>query len=156
LTDASTIRFATIGVNLFDALRIGQVDAAMVQEPALSLIVAAGGRELVNFMDIDQSRTHLGGAYEFMGIPCAPRSAISACLRCAGWPGLSSVPAPSRVGRVVVQLFAGGQIWPHLQATLVAAFGGLAAGLVLGVGLKTSVPPPSVRIRSTRGTSRLP
>ncbi len=36
--DARTIRFATIGNNLFDALRIGQVDAAMVQEPALSLI----------------------------------------------------------------------------------------------------------------------
>ena len=66
--DASTIRFATIGNNLFDALRIGQVDAAMVQEPALSLIVGAGGRELVNFMEIEESRTHLGGPYEFMGL----------------------------------------------------------------------------------------
>ena len=66
--DADSIRFASIGTNLFNALRIGQVDAAMVQEPALSLVVAAGGRELVNFMEIDQARKHLGGAYEFMGV----------------------------------------------------------------------------------------
>jgi len=71
--DASAVRFATIGTNLFDALRIGQVDAAMVQEPALSLIVDAGGRELVNFMEIEDSRLHLGGPYEFMGV--AVRSA---------------------------------------------------------------------------------
>ena len=63
-----TIRFATIGTNIFDALRVGQVDAAMVQEPALSLIAGAGGRELVNFMEIEDSRTHLGGSYEFMGV----------------------------------------------------------------------------------------
>lgn len=66
--DPKKVRYATIGTNLFDALRIGQVDAAMVQEPALSLIVQAGGRELVNFMEIDQARKHLGGAYEFMGV----------------------------------------------------------------------------------------
>jgi NitT/TauT family transport system permease protein len=52
-----------------------------------------------------------------------------------GWLDPFYVPAPSIVGNVLVQLFAGGQIWPHLQATLVAAFGGLVAGLVLGVGL---------------------
>jgi len=66
--DANTVRFATIGTNLFDALRIGQVDAAMVQEPALSLIAGVGGRELVNFMELEDSRTHLGGSYEFMGV----------------------------------------------------------------------------------------
>src|SRR3990170_7386004 len=66
--DAKKVRYATIGTNLFDALRIGQVDAAMVQEPALSLTVRAGGRELVNFMEIEQARKHLGGAYEFMGV----------------------------------------------------------------------------------------
>jgi len=66
--DAHAIRFATIGNNLFDALRIGQVDAAMVQEPALSLIAGAGGRELVNFMEMEDSRRHLGGPYEFMGV----------------------------------------------------------------------------------------
>ena len=66
--DADSVRFATIGANLFDALRIGQVDAAMLQEPALSLITQAGGRELVNFMEIDEARRQLGGAYDFMGV----------------------------------------------------------------------------------------
>jgi NitT/TauT family transport system substrate-binding protein len=66
--DGSSVEFAAIGTNLFDALRIGQVDAAMLQEPALSLITEAGGRELVNFMEIDEARRHLGGSYEFMGV----------------------------------------------------------------------------------------
>jgi NitT/TauT family transport system substrate-binding protein len=66
--DAKKVRYAAIGTNVFDALRLGHVDAAMVQEPALTLTVKAGGRELVNFMDIEQARKHLGGAYEFMGV----------------------------------------------------------------------------------------
>lgn len=66
--DAKKVRYAAIGTNVFDALRLGHVDAAMVQEPALSLTVKAGGRELVNFMDIEQARKHLGGPYEFMGV----------------------------------------------------------------------------------------
>ncbi len=66
--DAGSVQFAAVGTNLFDALRIGQIDAAMVQEPALSLITEAGGRELVNFMELDEARLHLGGAYEFMGV----------------------------------------------------------------------------------------
>ena len=41
--DPNRVRFATIGTNLLDALRLGQVDAGMVQEPALSLITEAGG-----------------------------------------------------------------------------------------------------------------
>jgi NitT/TauT family transport system substrate-binding protein len=66
--DTRKVRFAAIGTNLFEVLRLGQVDAAMVQEPALSLVVHSGGRELVNFMEIDQVRKYLGGAYEFMGV----------------------------------------------------------------------------------------
>ena len=66
--DAGRVQFAAVGTNLFDALRIGQVDAAMVQEPALTLITDAGGRELVNFMELEEARRHLGGAYEFMGV----------------------------------------------------------------------------------------
>ncbi|OFW00472.1 MAG: taurine ABC transporter substrate-binding protein [Acidobacteria bacterium RIFCSPLOWO2_02_FULL_68_18] len=65
---STRVRFATIGTNVFDALRIGQVDAAMLQEPALTLIAAAGGREVVNFMDIEEAERHLGGPYEFMGV----------------------------------------------------------------------------------------
>lgn len=66
--DPGTVRFATLGTNLYDALRLGQVDAGMVQEPALSLLVEAGGRVLVNIMDIEDARRHLGGPYEFMGV----------------------------------------------------------------------------------------
>lgn len=66
--DPNSVSFATLGTNLYDAVRLGQVDAAMVQEPALSLIVESGGRELVNMMEIAQATQHLGGAYEFMGV----------------------------------------------------------------------------------------
>jgi NitT/TauT family transport system substrate-binding protein len=65
---ADSVRFAAIGTNVFDALRLGHVDSAMVQEPALSLIVEAGGRELVNFMDLEEAARYLGGPYEFMGV----------------------------------------------------------------------------------------
>ncbi len=66
--DPETVEFATIGTNLYDALRLGQVDAGMVQEPALTLLLDDGARELVNFMEIDDANEFFGGAYEFMGI----------------------------------------------------------------------------------------
>jgi NitT/TauT family transport system substrate-binding protein len=66
--DAAKVRFAAMGANLYDALRLGQVDAGMVQEPALTLIVEAGGSELFNAMEIDDATKYLGGSYEFMGV----------------------------------------------------------------------------------------
>ena len=66
--EASEVEFATLGPNLFDALRVGHVDAGMVQEPALSLIVEQGGKVLFNAMNIEDAEQHLGGAYEFMGV----------------------------------------------------------------------------------------
>lgn len=66
--DPDDVEFTSIGTNLYDALRLGQVDAGMVQEPALSLLTEEGGRELVNFMDIDDAQEVFGGAYEFMGV----------------------------------------------------------------------------------------
>ncbi len=66
--DQSSVEFATIGTNLYDALRLGQVDAGMVQEPALSLLQEDGARVLVNVMDIDDAQEYLGGPYEFMGV----------------------------------------------------------------------------------------
>jgi NitT/TauT family transport system substrate-binding protein len=66
--DAGAVSFAVLGPNLFEALRRGQIDAGMVQEPALSLIVEDGGRVLFNAMDIADSTRAFGGAYEFMGI----------------------------------------------------------------------------------------
>ncbi|MDR7417045.1 MAG: ABC transporter substrate-binding protein [Armatimonadota bacterium] len=62
------VQFAVLGPNLFDALRVGHVDAGMVQEPALTLIERAGGRVLVNLMDLQQAERFLGGPYEFMGV----------------------------------------------------------------------------------------
>src|SRR5438477_263570 len=44
-------------------------------------------------------------------------------------------PSPSRVGAALVDLFADGRIWPHLEATFGAALGGLALGILVGVVL---------------------
>lgn len=45
-------------------------------------------------------------------------------------------PPPSRIGAALVDLFAQGSVWPHLEATFSAALSGLvlgiAAGLLLG------------------------
>ena len=66
--DASKVQFATMGVNLLEALRQGQIDAGLVQEPALTLLTRAGARVLANLMDLDDARKYLGGTYEFMGV----------------------------------------------------------------------------------------
>lgn len=62
------VRFATLGTNLYHALRLGQVDVGMVQEPALSLLEEQGARVIFNGMDIKDAKRYLGGAYEFMGV----------------------------------------------------------------------------------------
>jgi NitT/TauT family transport system substrate-binding protein len=49
-------------------VRLGQVDAAWVSEPALSLLVKQGAKALVNFMETDDAEKYLGGRYEFMGV----------------------------------------------------------------------------------------
>jgi NitT/TauT family transport system substrate-binding protein len=66
--DAGKVRFATMGVNLLEALRQGQVDAGLVQEPAWTVLQRAGARVLVNAMDLTDARRYLGGTYEFMGV----------------------------------------------------------------------------------------
>ena len=66
--DAGKVRFATMGVNLMEALRQAQVDAGLVQEPALTLLQRAGARVLVNGMDLQDATEYLGGAFEFMGV----------------------------------------------------------------------------------------
>jgi NitT/TauT family transport system substrate-binding protein len=66
--DASSIEFAVLGPNLFEALKRNQVAAGMVQEPALTLIVNEGGKVLFNAMKIDDAQKYLGGPYEFMGV----------------------------------------------------------------------------------------
>jgi NitT/TauT family transport system permease protein len=53
----------------------------------------------------------------------------------AGWLNPLYAPPPSRIGGALVELFADGAIWPHLEATFSAALGGLALGIVVGVVL---------------------
>ena len=65
--DPDRVRFATLGTNLYEPLRLGQVDAGMVQEPALTLITGGGG-VIANMMDIEDANRYLGGPYEFMGV----------------------------------------------------------------------------------------
>lgn len=66
--DPAKVQFATMGTNLLEAVRQGQVDVGLVQEPALTLIERAGGRVLVNGMDARDAQQFFGGAYEFMGV----------------------------------------------------------------------------------------
>jgi NitT/TauT family transport system substrate-binding protein len=66
--DTAKVQFATLGPNLLEALRRGQVDAGLVQEPALTLVERAGGRVLVNAMQTADAQRYLGGNYEFMGV----------------------------------------------------------------------------------------
>src|SRR5699024_4424263 len=70
--DPDSVRFATLGPNLYDALRIGQIDAGMVQEPGLTLLKQDGADVLVNFMGTADAQQYLGGPYEFMGVSVRP------------------------------------------------------------------------------------
>src|SRR5437667_273201 len=54
--DAGKVKFATMGVNLLEALRQGQIDVGLVQEPALTLLQKSGARVLVNAMDLGEAR----------------------------------------------------------------------------------------------------
>ena len=61
---------------------------------------------------------------------------VIALWEAAGRAGLLNplfAPSPSRVWVALVDLFADGRIWPHLEATFSAALGGLALGIVVGV-----------------------
>src|SRR5215208_7606 len=66
--DAKKVQFATMGVNLLEALRQNQIDVGLVQEPALTALKRAGGRVLVNAMDLEEAKHYLGGSFEFMGV----------------------------------------------------------------------------------------
>jgi len=57
--DAGRVQFATMGVNLLEALRQGQIDVGLVQEPALTLLRRSGGRVLVNAMDLEDAKPRL-------------------------------------------------------------------------------------------------
>ena len=66
----------------------------------------------------------------------------------AGWLNPLFAPSPSRVWAALVDLFADGRIWPHLEATFSAALGGLALGIVVGVLLGVAAALDSPRCRA--------
>lgn len=70
--DPEKVSFVSLGPNILQTLLSGQVEAAMVQEPALTLASRKGARVLVNFMDRHQAQTVLGGQYQFMGLITRP------------------------------------------------------------------------------------
>ena len=113
--DASRVRFATLGPNLFDALRLGQIEAGMVQEPALSLLEAQGAGVLFNAMSLDDADTYLGGAYEFMGVAVRAEEqearlpemqALGRALE-AGMVALKEAPPAELVAALPSELIAG-------------------------------------------------
>ncbi len=63
---------------------------------------------------------------------------LLAIWEAAGRAGLLNpvfAPSPSQIAAALVDLFADGRIWPHLEATFTAALGGLALGIVVGIVL---------------------
>ncbi len=50
-----------------------------------------------------------------------------------GWVNPFYLPAPSKIGSTLAELFMSGSIFPHLVATLEAAFGGLLLGVAVGI-----------------------
>ncbi len=68
------------------------------------------------------------------------RQIAALVLALAAWEALSRAgllnplyaPAPSRIAAALLELFADGSIWSHLEATFGAALGGLALGIAVG------------------------
>lgn len=63
---------------------------------------------------------------------------LFALWEAAGWAGMLNplyMPTPTEIWRALVELFAEGRIWPHIEATFAAALAGLALGIAAGVML---------------------
>jgi NitT/TauT family transport system substrate-binding protein len=123
--DTARTRFAALGTNLFEALRRGQIDAGMVQEPALRLVQEAGGRVIFNAMDIGDATRVLGGAFEFMGVAvrAAERDRRLEEMRrlaralAAGLRDTREIPVEEVVAALPRELIAGGD-WGRLGVML--------------------------------------
>ena len=78
------------------------------------------------------------------GVALLALLAVWESLSRVGWLDPFYAPPPSTVGQVLATLAIGGDLWPHLGATVLAAFAGLAVGLVLGValGFAAALAPP--------------
>ncbi|MEX2540749.1 MAG: ABC transporter permease [Trueperaceae bacterium] len=85
------------------------------------------------------------------GAPVFLRRLVASMVLLGTWEALSRfgvfdpffMPAPSRVASVMAGLFADGSIWRHLEATFVAALGGLLLGLLIGalIGFLAALVP---------------
>src|SRR5205823_3004560 len=64
--EPADVDWVELGPNLYDGLLQGQVEGGMVQEPSLTLLQKAGGKALVNFMNLKDAQAWLGSAYQFM------------------------------------------------------------------------------------------
>ncbi len=113
--DPASVEFAALGVNLYHALRLGQVDAGMVQEPSLSLLEDDGAATLFNAMRIEEAEAAFGGAYEFMGVAVradelAERQEQMEALASAltlGLRALKTAPVDELVDALPAELIAG-------------------------------------------------
>lgn len=164
--DPAKVRFATLGPNISEALRLGQIDAGMVQEPALSRAVKSGSRVLVNFMELADSQKYLGGPYEFMGVAVRarerearkPEMAALARALARGLGRVQSAPAGELIAALPRELTAGADIdelvtivdryrrslYPTQVAIDVAASDRVTESLKIGGLIKPDVKTESV------------
>ena len=71
------------------------------------------------------------------------RQIVALCVLLIGWQAAGYagmlnplyMPTPIQIWSALVDLFATGSIWPHMEATFAAALAGLAIGIIVGVAL---------------------
>jgi len=128
--DPEKVSFVALGPNTLQTLLVGQVEAAMVQEPALTLASRKGARVLVNFMDQHQAQTVLGGQYQFMGLitrpdviasnPSLVQRMSNAIVKANRF--ISKEPGPTIAGLIPESLLVGGD--PALLGEILDQFKG--------------------------------
>jgi NitT/TauT family transport system substrate-binding protein len=140
--DPSGVEFVAVGPNLYDLLVKGEVDAGMVQEPALTLAQRAGAKLLVNFMSQQDAKQYLGGGYQFMGLNTRPdvlesksetaRKLIRGLVKANQW--IRANPGAEIIKAAPTELVAGGDVavfassLDQFKADLYPAEGLLAEG----------------------------
>jgi NitT/TauT family transport system substrate-binding protein len=116
--DPNGVEFVALGPNLYDLLLRGEVDAGMVQDPAMTLLQRNGGTLLVNLMSRADSERYLGGPYQFMGLNTRPevleqktetaRKLVRGLLKAQQW--IRSNPGAEIVKAAPSELVAGGDL----------------------------------------------
>jgi len=72
--DPQSVQYAAIGPDeaKINALKANQVEAAILQEPALSIVEKQGGHVLANLYDPKEAQAAFGGGYQFTGLVTTP------------------------------------------------------------------------------------